>query len=77
MKIVFRVTLPDELLQPFMQTIRDFDVRHDPDHEGKVHFESLIESDWPVDRMAGVLSAISPRPAHMYVCQGDGPVEER
>lgn len=69
--IVFRVTLPDELLQPLMQAIRDFDMKHDPDHEGKVHFESLTDSEWPVERMAEVMNAVTPRPAYMYVKKFD------
>jgi hypothetical protein len=65
-KAVFQVTLPDELLQPFMQMVRDFDMKHDPDHEGKVHFEILTDSNWPAEKMVEVMNAISPRPAHMY-----------
>jgi hypothetical protein len=65
-KAVFRVTLPDELLQPLMQMIRDFDTKYDPEHEGKIHFESLIDSDWPVDRMTEVLNSIDPKPAYTY-----------
>jgi hypothetical protein len=66
-KVVFRVTVPDELFQPLMQAIRDFDMKHDPNHEGKVHFESLTESDWPVERMAKVLKAVEPTPQHFVV----------
>jgi hypothetical protein len=65
-KTVFRVTLPDELFQPFMQHIRDFDMQHDPNHEGRVHFESLSDSDWPVEKMAEVLSSVTPQTAYMY-----------
>lgn len=65
-KVVFRVTVPDELLGALFQAIRDFDIKHDPDHEGKVQFESLVDSDWPAKRMAEVMSAIAPPPAFMY-----------
>jgi len=66
-KIVFAATLPNELLQSFLQTIRDFDMEHDPNHEGKVQIEMLTESDWPVDKMAEVLSSFTPKPQFMYV----------
>jgi hypothetical protein len=79
-KAVFRVTMPDELLQPFMQMIRDFDMQHDPGHESKVHVETLIENDWPADKMEKILRAITPSPAHMYVKKAvamDAPEIER
>lgn len=63
----FRVELPDELIGELLQTIRDFDTRYDPHHEGRVHFESLMESDFPTDRMAAVFRAITPPPQHLYV----------
>lgn len=66
-KTVFRVTVPDELLQPLMQAIRDFDMKHDPEHEGKVNFEALTEGDWPVEKMAEVMAAVAPAPAYTYV----------
>lgn len=40
MQIYIRATLPDDLVQEFMQTLRDFDMRHDPQHEGRVHFDN-------------------------------------
>jgi hypothetical protein len=66
-KVVVRVTLPDELLQAFFQAIRDFDMKHDPNHEGKVQFEALTEADWPAEKMAEVLNAVSPAPEYTYV----------
>lgn len=59
-KVYFRVTLPDELFQPLMQAIRDFDTKHDPKHEGKIQFESLAETDFPVEKLEAVMKTISP-----------------
>jgi hypothetical protein len=73
-KVVFRVTVPDELLQDLMQTIRDFDMKHDPNHEGKVHFEALTEANWPAEKMAAILNAVSPPPKHTYVKKLDKPL---
>jgi hypothetical protein len=73
-KVVFRVTVPDELFEPLMQAIRDFDMEHDPDHKGKVHFDSLVESDWPTEKMAEIMNAIYPQPKHMYVKKLDKPL---
>ena len=71
MKVYLRVDLPDELLGEFMQAIRDFDVKHDPNHEGRVHFESLAESDWPLEKMAKIFKAITPQPAFFYTVKLD------
>jgi hypothetical protein len=65
-KTVIRVTLPDELLQAFYQAIRDFDTRHDPDHEGMIHIEMLTEADWPAEKMAEVMSSVDPKPKYLY-----------
>jgi hypothetical protein len=63
-KVVLRTTLHDDLFQSFMQVIRDFDMKHDPNREGKVHFELLGESDWPAEKMAEVLRSVTPTPKH-------------
>jgi hypothetical protein len=70
-KTVFRVTLPDELLQPLMQAIRDFDMAHDPNHESKVRFESLSDADWPIEKMAEVMKAVTPQPQYLYMKKFD------
>ena len=59
-KVVFRVTLPDELVQSLVQAIRDWDMKHDPNHEGKVHTETLLETDWPMEQAQAMFSLISP-----------------
>ena len=69
--IVLKATLPDALLQPFLQAIRDFDMMHDPDHEGHVHVDMLTESDWPVEKMAEALGAMKPRPAYFEARKPD------
>jgi hypothetical protein len=48
-----------------MQHIRDFDMKHDPNHEGRVQFESLIDSDWPAEKMAAMLNSVAPRPKYV------------
>ncbi len=59
-KLVFRVTLPDELVQSLLQALRDWDMKHDPNHEGKVQTEQLLEADWPVERMEAMFASINP-----------------
>lgn len=67
--VFVRVTLPEELLQVFFQAIRDFDMKYDPNHEGKVQFEALTETDWPAEKMAEVMSAITPPSQYMYIAR--------
>jgi hypothetical protein len=73
-KVVFRISVPDELVQELFQAIRDFDTKHDPDHEGKVQIEALTETDWPVEKMAAILNAVSPAPEYTYVKKLDKPL---
>ena len=41
MKITLSVTLPDDLAQEFLQAIRDFDTKYDPNHEDKIIVQML------------------------------------
>lgn len=70
-KLYFSCELPDELIGALLQAIRDFDTRHDPHHEGGVHFNMLTESDWPTEKMQAVMMAISPPPAYCVVKKFD------
>lgn len=64
--VVFRVKVSDELVQSLMQAVRDWDMQHDPNHEGKVQFELLTEADWPAEKMADILKSVSPKPEFFY-----------
>jgi len=66
-EVVFRASMPDELLLQFIQVIRDFDMKHDPDHTDKIKFEMLTDSDWPADKMTAVLQAVQPQPKFLFV----------
>jgi hypothetical protein len=70
-QIYFKVTVPDELVAAFMQAVRDIDTRFDPDHESRVHIESLAESDWPVEKMEKVYRALTPEFRHVIVKKFD------
>lgn len=59
-KIYFRVDISDALVGELMQVIRDFDLKHDPNRDGKVHVESLMESNFPVEKMEAVFKQIEP-----------------
>lgn len=71
MKIFLKATVPDELVADFLQAIRDIDTRFDPHHQGRVHFESLAESEWPVEKMEKVYRALSPSFEHVIVKKGE------
>lgn len=62
MKIHFEIELPDELGPTFLQYMRDFDTRHDPQHEGKVKMAMTTESHHSVEEMKAILDGIRPRP---------------
>ena len=60
MKIVMQVELPDELAHAFLQTVRNFDLRHDPRHEGTIKIQQLLECDWPAEQMQAMLQTVMP-----------------
>ena len=62
MKIHFEIELPDELGPAFFQHIRDFDIKHDPRHEGKVKMALTTESHHSIEEMKALLDGIRPRP---------------
>ena len=41
MRITLSVELPEDLHQAFLQHLRDFDTKHDPDHKGIVTIFAL------------------------------------
>jgi hypothetical protein len=65
-KVTLQIELPDELAQEWMQYVRNFDTKHDPNHEGKVKLQMLCDSDWPAERMQAMLQAVSPSPRFNY-----------
>lgn len=71
MKITLSVTLPDDLAPEFLQTIRDFDTKHDPNHENKIIILMLTEGHRTAEQMAAVLNALRPRMEHMHTFKLD------
>ena len=62
MKLYFSAEMPDHLVPDFLQVVRDFDTRHDPKHKGHVHFETMMETDWPVERAEAIFKGLRPAP---------------
>ena len=61
MKISLTIDLPDELAQDFLQLIRVFDRKHDPNHEGKVKITWFGKSDdMPVEKMKAIIESVDP-----------------
>ena len=60
MKISLMIEFPDELAQEFMQMIRTFDAKHDPNHEGIVKISWLGESEMPVEKIKILMEAVDP-----------------
>ena len=60
MKIALGITLPTELAGEFLQHIRDFDTKHDPEHKGIVHFVLLSVSDDSVTKLEEIVNKIEP-----------------
>lgn len=59
-KIALRVTMPDELMQPFMEMINGFNDRYDPDKKSRVHIELLADSQFPADKLEAMFRAAFP-----------------
>ena len=60
-KINVSVDLPDGLLRDFLQAIRDFDAKHDPNHAGSVQFKlHAVATGIPVERMREIFKSLDP-----------------
>ena len=65
MKINLTVELPDRLAQTFLQVLRDFDMKNDPQHLGVVKFSTLLESEMTSDEAVALLQGITPMPEYL------------
>lgn len=66
MKVTCVFEIPDELYQPLLQHIRDFDTKHDPDHEDKVKCYTLAEgSSMDTEEIMKAMMSISPPPQYV------------
>jgi hypothetical protein len=60
-RLTLEATMPDELLQAFLQHLRDFDLLHDPKREGRVHLSFGIEApNLPADTVLAIFHSIRP-----------------
>jgi hypothetical protein len=66
-KVTLSIELPDALALDFMQAIRDFDMKHDPNHEGLVKVQALSESDLPLIEMQKIFQSMEPPPGYSAV----------
>jgi hypothetical protein len=75
MKILLEVQIPDELATELMQAMRDFDMKYDPKHEGKVQVRLLMRSDHSLEEMDEMFNTIKPMPKYrkIFRCE-DEPV---
>lgn len=55
------IDLPDELLQEFVQHMRDFDTKHDPNHEDIVRLSiGVIGSEMTAARVEQAMRNVQP-----------------
>jgi hypothetical protein len=66
------ITLPDELLQAFLQHLRNFDTEHDPERRGTIHLAIGIESKLPAATIQNIFRSIRPPFENEWVFQGPG-----
>jgi hypothetical protein len=59
-KVLVSVEMPEALVQKFLQWVRDFDTKHDPNHEDKIKIAMLVQADKSVDEMLTTFNSISP-----------------
>ena len=71
MKINLTVELPNELAQAFMQTLRDFDVKHDPEHLGIIKLSTLLAGELTAEEATTMLLGITPTPKYLSVKRMD------
>jgi len=61
MKISLTIELPDDLAQDFLQSIRIFDMKHDPNHEGKIKVAWFGKSDdMPFEKLTAIMESVDP-----------------
>ena len=61
MKISLTIEFPDDLAQDFMQSIRIFDMKHDPNHEGKVKIAWFGKSDdMSFEELKAIMESVDP-----------------
>ena len=61
MKISLTIERPDDLAQDFLQSIRIFDMKHDPNHEGKIKVVWFGKSDdITVEKMKAIMESVNP-----------------
>jgi len=66
-----KVTIPDDLAKEFLQMIRDFDTKHDPNHEDKVTLQVFAEGGLTVEEMSEILDSMTPKMEHKCVVRAD------
>jgi hypothetical protein len=61
MIISLMIDLPDDLAQDFLQSIRVFDMKHDPNREGKVKIAWFGKSkDIPFEELKAIMESVDP-----------------
>jgi hypothetical protein len=75
MKISVTIELPDDLTQEFIQMIRVFDMKHDPNHEGRVKVAWFGESnEMPFEKLQAIMESVDPPFAFRKAFKKDEPV---
>jgi hypothetical protein len=69
--VTLESAMPDELLQAFLQHIRDFDIAHDPKRVGRIHMNFGIEAPHlPIQTVQAIFHSIRPPFEHEWVFPG-------
>ena len=71
MRILLEVQIPDDLGMEFMQVLRDFDMKHDPNHEDKVQVRMLMHSEQTMDEVNAMFDRITPVPQFRQILRLD------
>jgi hypothetical protein len=65
-RVTFEIALPDELLQAWLQHVRNFDLTYDPERVGKVHLNIGIQSDLDAATVQQIFASIKPPFEEMF-----------
>lgn len=70
-RLTMEATMPDELLQHFLQHVRNFDLLHDPKRDGKVHLAIGVEApDMKASTVQQIFSSVRPPFDQKIIMQG-------
>jgi 3-dehydroquinate synthetase len=59
-EVIVTAHIPEELLADWLQTVRDFDMRHDAAHENRVVMGIMVKAEMSEDDFKALIGGMEP-----------------